>query len=204
MVKPPVLKARPKAFSDEKCWKWQDVQARPVCLAKAGTASELRGDKTEIAMMKNNESFNTELLKIMIVLLSLGVKCYLLFRIEEEGTLNVEIVRRKFLMGGREGIANPLFPSELFSRPVAHPVRGPRWIPDQIYSYFLYSRKLSDSLFGPFGDARMKGTARGGHGHLDRDVAIFYLDLIDKAEIDDVDTNLRVEDMLQCRQYEFF
>src|SRR5882762_11762848 len=87
----------------------------------------------------------------------------------------------------------------------AQPIRSPGWSPDNVNRGIAHARELLDPRFHLCADVDMLGTTLRGEGHFYRDILPIFGDgveshFIDKAEIHNIDGNLRVVALFQCAE----
>src|SRR5579863_3613401 len=107
-----------------------------------------------------------------------------------------------------------LLDPQLFSGVWTEPLRSPRGSPHYIHGAVRDTRQLLDARFHLRADVDMLGAALRGEGHVHRDILLRFFGIrsgcgrkvhvVDQAQIDDVDRNLRVVATLQRAQYVLF
>ena len=90
------------------------------------------------------------------------------------------------------------FPAEEVAALFADEVGGPWWIPDKIDGDTLNAwNHEADNFFSGFGDAVVERAAGSGESHGDEHITVVNGDVIDEAEIDDVEADFWVDDVAE-------
>jgi len=82
-------------------------------------------------------------------------------------------------------------------RVLGHPVRGPGRVEGHVRADLVDPGELADELLDLLRDLRADRAAGRGQGEGDVDGAAFDLDLVDEAELDEVESELGIDDLGQ-------